>query len=179
MNNLLNELKNLFETGEPEHKRDDLVFLTVEKKHLPSALKLAKDNYGFGHLILMTAVDWLEDGFFQVTYLLRNYSTKKDIGFRVFVPRNEPVLESIHNLWKTAATYQRELKEMYGIDFPGSPRVDESFVLEGWDNIPPNRRDFDTKKYSEETFFPRPGRSTNDPEEYMKKKLYPEEEKDV
>ena len=66
---------------------------------------------------------------------------------------------------------------MYGIDFPGSPRVDESFILEGWDDIPPMRREFDTKKYSEEIFFPREGRETNDPEEYMKKKLYPDEEK--
>jgi hypothetical protein len=35
------------------------------------------------------------------------------------------------------------------------------------------RREFDTKKYSEETFFARPGRSTNDPEDTMRKKLYP------
>jgi len=83
-------------------------------------------------------------------------------------------MASIHHLWKQAGTYQRELKEMFGIDFPGSPRVDDSFILEGWDNIPPMRRDFDTKKYSEETFFPRPGRESHDPETYMKSKLYPE-----
>jgi len=35
------------------------------------------------------------------------------------------------------------------------------------------RRDFDTKKYSEETYFPRPGRKTHDPKTYMKEKLYP------
>ena len=177
MNNLLNELKNLFEVGEPEFKKDDLVFLTVEKHHLASAIKHLKDNHGFRHLVLMTAVDWLEDGFFQITYIVRNYATKNDIGFRVFVPRNDPVMESIHHLWETAPTYQRELKEMFGIDFPGSPRVDEPFILEGWNDIPPYRRDFDTKKYSEETYFPREGRSTNDPEEYMKSKLYPQEEK--
>ncbi|MBN2781385.1 MAG: NADH-quinone oxidoreductase subunit C, partial [Candidatus Marinimicrobia bacterium] len=81
----------------------------------------------------------------------------------------------IHHLWKQAATYQRELKEMFGIDFPGSPRIDEPFILEGWQDIPPYRRDFDTKKYSEETYFPRPGRTTHDPADYMKQKLYPEE----
>ena len=66
---------------------------------------------------------------------------------------------------------------MYGIDFPESPGVNDSFILEGWDDIPPYRRDFDTMKYAEETFFPREGRTTNDPTEYMKKKLYPDEEK--
>ena len=72
-----------------------------------------------------------------------------------------------------------EIKEMYGIDFPGSPRVDDSFLLEGWDDIPPMRRDFDTVKYSEETYFPREGRTTNDPGTYMKEKLYPEKSKDA
>jgi len=82
-------------------------------------------------------------------------------------------MESAHHLWKNMQTYQRELKEMFGIDFPGCPRVDEDFILEGWDDMPPYRRDFDTKKYSTDTYFPRPGRGSNDPAEYMKKKMYP------
>ena len=84
-------------------------------------------------------------------------------------------MESIHPLWKQARVYQRELKEMMGIDFPGSPDVDKPLVLEGWEDIPPMRKDFDTVKYSSNTYFPRPGRKTYEPKEYMKKKLYPEE----
>jgi len=86
-------------------------------------------------------------------------------------------MTSAHHLWEQVATYQREIKEMFGINFPGSPRVDESFLLEGWDDVPPMRREFDTKEYSEKTFFPRPGRESNDPATYMKSKLYPNEEK--
>ena len=67
---------------------------------------------------------------------------------------------SIHHLWEQAATYQQEIHEMFGINFPGSPGVDENFILEGWQNIPPMRRDFDTLKYSVETYFPREGRET-------------------
>jgi len=37
------------------------------------------------------------------------------------------------------------------------------------------RREFDTLKYAEETYFPRPGRETHDPATYMKQKLYPNE----
>lgn len=83
-------------------------------------------------------------------------------------------MDSIHHLWAQAATYQRELKEMYGVHFPGSPRVDEEFALEGWKDVPPMRRDFDTLAYSEQTFFPRPGRKTHNPVEYMKKNMYPD-----
>ncbi len=84
-------------------------------------------------------------------------------------------MESIHHLWAQAATYQRELKEMYGVHFPGSPRIDDEFALEGWKDIPPMRRDFDTLAYSERTFFPRPGRESHDPVEYMKQNMYPDE----
>jgi NADH-quinone oxidoreductase subunit C len=63
---------------------------------------------------------------------------------------------------------------MFGIDFPDSPGVEEEFILEGWTGIPPYRRDFDTLKYSDETFAPRPGRETRDPSEHMKDELYPD-----
>jgi NADH-quinone oxidoreductase subunit C len=107
--------------------------------------------------------------------MLHNYELHADVGIRVSIPRDGAVMDSIHDLWAQAATYQRELREMFGIDFPDSPRLYEPFALEGWDDIPPMRREFDTKRYSEETYFPRPGRQSEDPADYMRRKLYPEE----
>jgi NADH-quinone oxidoreductase subunit C len=62
---------------------------------------------------------------------------------------------------------------MYGINFPGSPRLDEDFCLEGWDQIPPMRREFDTKAFSEERFGHREGRHSEVPRVHMKMELYP------
>ena len=97
---------------------------------------------------------------------------EQNFAVRVLIKRDNAEMISIHKLWKHAWQYQRELKEMFGINFPDSPRVDESFVLEGWEEMPPMRRDFDTLEYSTKTFYQRPGRSTNDPKKYMEKKLY-------
>jgi len=83
-------------------------------------------------------------------------------------------MDSIHDVWPTAATYQRELREMFGIDFPGSPRIEEEFILEGWNDIPPYRRDFDTLKYANASFNQRPGRETRDPATHMKQQMYPD-----
>ena len=63
---------------------------------------------------------------------------------------------------------------MFGIDFPDSPRVDEDFILEGWADIPPYRRDFDTLQYAHEAYAERPGRETRDPARYMQEQLYPD-----
>jgi len=175
MKDLIARLEKQFKLSDVVYQREGQTYITIPKDEAVSLITHLRDFEGFTHLVILTAVDWLEDNIFQLTYMLNNDDRKIDLGVRVMLDRNNPVMTSIHHLWETAATYQRELKEMFGIDFPGSPRVDEEFILEGWDNMPPYRRDFDTKKYSEETYFPRPGRTTHDPAEYMKQKLYPEE----
>jgi NADH-quinone oxidoreductase subunit C len=160
---------------EMQGDRGDLAFITAPAEMLRELARELRDRYEFTHLVFLTAVDYIEQESFQLTYMLHNYRMHADVGVRVFIPRQDPEMESIHDLWAQAATYQRELREMFGITFPGSPRLYEDFALEGWDDIPPMRREFDSKKYSEETYFPRPGRVSYDPAEYMKKKLYSEE----
>ncbi|MHA1128844.1 MAG: NADH-quinone oxidoreductase subunit C, partial [Alphaproteobacteria bacterium] len=108
--------------------------------------------------------------------LLSNRALALDVGVRVLLDRDGTVMDSIHDIWPTAETYQRELREMFGIDFPGSPRVNDNFALEGWVEIPPYRRDFDTLEYSMRNFGHREGRETRDPRAHMKQKLYPEGE---
>ena len=173
MRDLYNRMKALFPLGELTEQRKDLTFITVPAVSLRPTLQHLRDREGFTHLVLLTAVDWLEDGQFQLTYLLNNRKQACDVGLRVMIPRDAATMESIHDLWPTAATYQRELREMFGIDFPGSPRIGEEFILEGWHDIPPYRRDFDTLKYAQEAYAERPGRVTHDPETHMREQMYP------
>ena len=174
MRELYAKLNERFPLGELTEQRNDLAFITVPREHLRSLLLHLRDREGFSHLVLLTAVDWIEEGSFQLTYLLSDRARPRDLGLRVMLPRDGASMESIHDIWPTAATYQRELREMFGIDFPGSPRIDEDFLLEGWEEIPPMRREFDTRAYAEKTFFPREGRETNDPRSHMQKQLYPD-----
>lgn len=173
MKELYSRLKALYPLGELTEQREDLAFVTVPAAHLRDTIQHLRDKEGFTHLVLLTAVDWLEEGHFQLTYLLNNRALACDIGLRVMIDRNAATMESIHEIWPTAATYQRELREMFGIDFPGSPRIEEEFILEGWNDIPPYRRDFDTLKYAQESYAERPGRVTHDPETHMRLQMYP------
>jgi len=175
MKEIINRLQELYPISDFKQQKADTGLITVEKEKAIDFLTVLQKNEGFKHLSLLTATDWLEDGLFQLSYIVNNPETKESLIVKVFIDRENAEMESFHHLWEQAATYQRELKEMFGINFPGSPRVDKPFILEGWDDLPPYRRDFDTKKYSEETYFPREGRTKNDPSEYMKQKLYPDE----
>ncbi len=172
MEQLVKRINEMVHLEAHTRQRDDLHFITVEKHQLELIVSHLKNNEGFTHLAFLQAVDFPEDSRFQLTYMLYNYTTGVNLGVIVFIDRNNAEMTSIHKLWAHGWQYQRELHELYGINFPGSPRVEEPFVLEGWEEMPPMRRDFDTKEYSERTFYQRPGRSTNDPKEYMKQKMY-------
>jgi NADH-quinone oxidoreductase subunit C len=174
MKQLHERIAGIFPVRQWEQQRANLAFLNVDCSQLRPLLAHLRDREGFTHLVLLTAVDWLEDERFQLTYLLYNRTAALDIGVRVHLPRDAANMESVHELWPTASTYQRELREMFGIDFPGSPGIGEDFILEGWREIPPYRRDFDTLRYAEERFSQRPGRETHEPAEFMKQRLYPE-----
>lgn len=174
MQALYNRLNKDFALGELTEQRPNLAFVTVTRAVLRPLLLHLRDREGFKHLVLLTAVDWIEDGSFQLTYLLNDRANRRDLGLRLMLPRDDTQMDSIHDIWPTAATYQRELREMFGIDFPASPGVNDDFILEGWTDIPPYRREFDTLKYAEETYLERSGRETRDPAAHMKQALYPE-----
>ena len=175
MDNIIQRLQGTFGVTAVKKQRDNLYFVTLEKDQAIPAVTHLRDVEGFSHLVMITVTDWMEKGVFELSYILHHHGLHADIAICTNIERENASMHSAHHLWEQAWTYQRELKEMYGIDFPGSPRVDESFLLEGWDNVPPMRREFDTLKYSKETYFPRPGRQTHDPATYMKQKLYPDE----
>ncbi len=172
MEAILDRLNQKFEVLKSEEQRPNLMFVTLHPKDVVQALTYLRDVEGFRHLVMISAVDYIERNVFQLTYLLHSYPLHSDIALCVEIDRQQAQMESIHHLWAAAQVYQRELKEMFGIDFPGSPRVNEPMILEGWDNIPPMRKEFDTKKYSEETYFPREGRASCEPQKIMEKKLY-------
>jgi len=174
MQQLCERLTQKFGIDQIVHQNADLSFVRVDKDMLESTLVYLKTHEGFVHLSFVTVIDYIEDNIFRLNYMLHNYETTADLGVQVDISRTEATMHSIHLLWAQAWTYQRELKEMYGIEFPGSPRLNEDFVLEGWDGPPPMLRDFDTAKFCEERFVEREGRETQDIKQTMRDNLYPE-----
>ena len=174
MNSTLKLLSTQFLLTDYSSRRSNVHFVTAEKVQLSAILSQLRDRYGYPILTMVTAVDWIEQDKFQIIYLLYNPETHTNLGIKILIDRNDPVVDSIHNLWPHARVYQQELHEMFGIVFPGSPGLYEPMILEGWQGLPPMRRDFDTLKYSQSEFEHRP-RSTNAPEEHMKQQLYPED----
>ena len=173
MNAMLERLRRDFGVTGITELKPGMTTLKVNKDSAESLIRELRDRENYTHLNFIACIDYIEEGIFTMVYMLHNYDTKDTLSVHVDIARDNAEMESIHHLWAQAWTYQRELREMYGIRFPGSPRLDEDFCLEGWDQIPPMRREFDTKQFSEERFGHREGRHSEEPREHMKVTLYP------
>jgi len=154
--NILNQLKKVFKI-EGEIKTPMRIKIVADKDLVSSILLYLKNQMGFIHLNHMSCADWIEDNKFELVYIVWHPEHKQTVLVHTFIDRENPVMENIDTIWDQANTYEREMREMYGIEFPGLVGAKE-FILEDWQEIPPMRRDFDTVKYAKETYVTRPGR---------------------
>ena len=154
--NILNQLNKVFKI-EGEVKSPLRIKFVAEKDMVSSILLYLKTQMGFIHLNHMSCVDWIEENKFELVYIVWHPEQKQTVMVHTFIDRENPVMENIDTIWDQANTYEREMREMFGIEFPGLVGAKE-FILEDWQEMPPMRRDFDTKKYAQETYETRPGR---------------------
>jgi len=150
MNEILAEVTTI--AGELSVKevtaRESIV--SVEASMLNAVLELLKRK-GFSHLSLITGVDRIKDGVFEVFYTLFRWETGETLLVKSSVSRDKPVITSVMHLWPTARFYERDVHEFFGIVFDGNPDL-KPLILENWKEMPPMRKDFDPQKYSNEHF---------------------------
>lgn len=169
MENILDRIRDTFGLVWEHRQRADLLLVGVEQRHIVPLLTWLKEHTQYIQLTHLSAVDWIEDGEFQLSYLLTDPVGRCSLMVATRLPREGVTADSVHALWPHAVTYEQEINEMFGIHFPGSPRQGKPFILEGWDDIPPMRREFDTVEYVERHHPSREGREHTDPRTYIGK----------
>jgi len=121
------------------------IMLKVNARASHEVLSLLKD-LGFDHLSDVTGIDYIRDGEFEIVYHLWSHARKIRAMLKVRISREAPILKSIADLWPGAQIHERENYELLGIDFEGNPDLSPLF-LENWEEIPPLRKDFDTREF--------------------------------
>ena len=79
---------------------------------------------------------------------------------QTFISRDKSQFPTISHHFLQAQIMERDLSEMYGIDFIGNKNLKE-LSLENWIHTPPLRREFDTLKFVNEHLSFRDGRDDN------------------
>jgi NADH-quinone oxidoreductase subunit C len=143
-----------------EQKDIRLFKIVIEKEKFLKTLSFISSNSNFITLSQITCTDWIEDKLFTLNYILTNKERNKNLMIELQIPREQSKISTLLNFFPQAEVMERDLHEMYGIEFIGNPTLYD-FALENWKEIPPLRREFDTLAYVNEQFEFRKGREDN------------------
>ncbi len=147
----LDQLLDRFEGARVTRKSRRRLRVDVASDALPALLELLQGHASYVHLSAISCVDWIEAQQFELVYHVWSYETRTLVSAHTRIAREPGVYLSVYDLYKPAAFFERDIHEMFGVYFEGSPDM-EKFVLTEWDGPPPMRKDFDSEAFVNRTF---------------------------
>ena len=95
-----------------------------------------RDTAGFTRLSAITAVDWWpREPRFEIVYFL--HSIEKNARLRVIVRAKESdSLESVSRIWRSANWYEREVFDLFGVQFFNHPNLERIMMPVDWEGYP-------------------------------------------
>jgi NADH-quinone oxidoreductase subunit B/C/D len=126
--------------------------LIVSPEHLVAFGRHVRDELGYELLSNITGVDYMgrEGDRFEVVYHAYSISQphKPGLVFKARAPESNPELPSLYELWKTCYLQEREIYDLYGINFTGHPNLKRILL---WDDFygHPMRKDYEEAYYEE------------------------------
>ena len=95
----------------------------------------------FDFLFCLTCIDWKTH--LTMVYHLTSTTFRHNIILKAKLDRNKPEIETVSNIWKTAIFHEREVFEMFGVNFINHPDLRLLILPDGWEGKNPMRKDFE------------------------------------
>lgn len=126
----------------------------VHSPHLLSVLRYLRDGLGYACLSNLTAVDYPDgvDGFpphIDVVYHMFSLRGGGYVALHVHTTRDDAIVPSITPEFPAANLQEREVWDMFGVQFEGHPDLRRLLLWEGFDGFP-LRKDWHEAYYEEE-----------------------------
>lgn len=115
----------------------------VKPEQIIAALIRLRDTHHFELLSVMNAVDYYPQTSprFHVVYVLNSLAKNLSVQLRVPVNSDQPKVSSAAGVYKSAVWREREIFDMFGIEFEGHPDPRRILMPEDTEGHP-LRRDF-------------------------------------
>ncbi|MBK8607108.1 MAG: NADH-quinone oxidoreductase subunit C [Chitinophagaceae bacterium] len=95
----------------------------------------------FNFLFCLTCIDWKTH--LTMVYHLRSTIFHHNIVVKAKLDRDKPAIETVSHIWRTAEFHEREVYEMFGVDFLNHPDLRLLILPDGWEGKNPMRKDFE------------------------------------
>ena len=121
----------------------------VKAKNLIEFATYLRDEMDYDLLSSVTAVDYQPDDILEVVYHVFQTTGGPGLVFKVQLPRDQPVVASLVPVYAGADFQEREVWDMYGIQFEGHPDLRRILMWDGFAGFP-LRKDFQEAYFEEE-----------------------------
>lgn len=99
-----------------------------------------QDDLSFDYLFCLTCVDWKTH--FTMVYHLESTKHRHNMVLKVTVNREQPEIETICHLYRTAELLEREVFDLFGVVFLHHPDLRRLLLTEDWKGYP-LRKDYE------------------------------------
>lgn len=120
----------------------------VEPGALRGVMRFLKDDsrLAFNVLLDVTAVDYLgSEPRFEVVYHVLSLTNNRRLRVKVKLPGEKPAIDSMTGLWDSADWLEREVWDMFGIEFTGHPNLQRILLYPEFQGHP-LRKDYPIRK---------------------------------
>lgn len=106
------------------------------------AVQLKNDaELSFNYLFCLTCVDWKTH--LTMVYHLCSTSQKHTIVVKSNLEYSAARIESVASIWKTAEFHEREVYELFGVEFLHHPDLRLLILPDGWEGRNPLRKNYE------------------------------------
>lgn len=148
------DIRSRFQMKNVDVVSKNQISFDLENNDVHTALSYLK-SIGWVQLSMLTCVDWLKDNKFQLVYIIFNWENPIRIQVRTLIDRENAKFNTMTTIYPGAKYYERDVHEQFGVVFEGNPESLKQLFLEDWDDMPPLRKDFDPKAYSDRKYSKR------------------------
>lgn len=142
MANITEKINRLFPSVQVEGENIPVLTVAEEKWH-ETALKLRdSEELKMDYLVTIVGMDWKES--LGCIYYLMTSAYDQIVGVKVIArgDREQPLIQSVADVWKVATLYEREVYDFFGIIFLDNPDMRRLFLNIDWVGYP-LRKDYD------------------------------------
>ena len=112
---------------------DDWHSLAFQLKDDPALL--------FDYLFCVTCIDWKTH--LTMVYHLSSTTFRHNLVVKIKLDATDPVVHTVSDAWQTANFHEREVYEMFGVNFINHPDLRLLILPDGWEGRNPLLKDFE------------------------------------
>lgn len=151
----VNGVKARFDVSSDEFRGQTRIVVPANSAF--DVLSLLKGEYNFDYLVDITCVDYLQfrgaTDRFGMVYVIANSTTAARLTIRVMLNEPDLTVDSVVRLWEGANWMEREVWDMFGIQFEGHPDL-RRILLPDEFTAHPLRKDYPLQGRGERHNFP-------------------------